>query len=319
MMIRRGMTMVAAALAMAPAAVRAQDVSCTVAACYRGFVALATAFPQTGILAAGGNPVPGVESMRGITLGIIPKTTASLRLSVARQVVPDLRAGAAAADDRSSAATAIRLGTATRLWEGVSSGPVSGIGAIDLLLDAAVLPAAGESRSAAAAFGAGARIGIIRETFGMPGVALTAMYRHVGRQEYGQLCPVSDVACGEDDFDAATSYSVHDASARLTVGKRVGPVGLLGGVGWDRFSTDGAAVAFISGTPDPVRTALSMKLHDTRWTAFANLAYALTVGALVAEGGVMSGGDETITIDGPPAFDTGRATPFGSLALRISL
>jgi hypothetical protein len=280
--------------------------------------AFRAAYAQTGILAAGGNPVPGLESTRGITLGLIPKTTASLRVSVARQTLPDL-ASTSARDERTATATAIRLGTATRLFEGVSAGPVGGVGSIDLLLDAALLPAAGQSRDAAAAFGAGARIGIVRETFGTPGASLTAMYRHVGRQQYGHLCPVPDVSC-----DGATrgeaSFAVNDASGRLTVGKRVGPVGLLGGVGIDRFSTSGGVVSVVQGGIDATRADYGIQRHDTRWSFFGNLSYALVVGSLVAEGGWMEGGEPDLVVDGDlGGFEPGKGTPFGSLALRISL
>jgi hypothetical protein len=279
--------------------------------------AFRAAYAQTGILAAGGNPVPGLESTRGITLGLVPKTTASLRVSVARQLLPDL--ASVSGDDRTATATAIRLGTATRLFDGVAAGPINGVGAVDLLLDAALLPAAGQSRDAAAAFGAGARIGIVRETFGTPGVSLAAMYRHVGRQQYGHLCPVPDVSC-----DGATrgeaSFAVNDASGRLTVGKRVGPVGLLGGVGIDRFSTSDGVVSVVQGGIDATRADYGIQRHDTRWSFFGNLSYALIVGSLVAEGGWMEGGEPDLVVDGDlGGYQAGKGTPFGSLALRISL
>ncbi len=278
---------------------------------------LRAAYAQTGILAAGGNPVPGLESTRGITLGLVPRTTASLRISAARQQFPDL--ASVSGDDRTATATAIRLGTATRLFEGVSAGPINGVGALDLLLDAALLPAAGQSRDAAAAFGAGARIGIVRETFGTPGVSLTAMYRHVGRQTYGHICPVPDVSCDGATLGEA-SFAVNDASGRLTVGKRVGPVGLLGGVGLDRFSTSGGVIGFVQGGIDAIRADYGIQRHDTRWSFFGNLSYALIVGSLVAEGGWMEGGEPILVVDGDVGgYQAGKGTPFGSLALRISL
>jgi hypothetical protein len=281
--------------------------------------ALRAAYAQTGILAAGGNPVPGVESTRGITLGLIPKTTASLRVSVARQRLPDLSEGPVANEERSATATAIRLGTATRLFEGVSAGPVSGVGAIDLLLDAAYLPAAGQSREGAAAFGAGARIGIVRETFGTPGVALSVMYRHVGKQTYGSLCPIADVQCEDPGYGEA-EFAVNDVSGRLTVGKRVGPIGLLGGVGVDRFSTSGGEIRFFPPVLEPSRVVRSIERHDRRFSFFANLSYALVVGSLVAEGGWMEGGEPNLVFDGDlGGYEAGKGTPFGSLALRISL
>ncbi|HEX9939842.1 MAG TPA: hypothetical protein VGB15_22095 [Longimicrobium sp.] len=325
-MKRITMALAAAVLAL-PAATRAQsggtdpcmepgsDPNCEFTA--RAFRA---AYAQTGILAAGGNPVPGVESTRGITLGLIPKTTASLRVSVASQRLPDLNEGPVADEERTATATAIRLGTATRLFEGVSAGPVSGVGAIDLLLDAAYLPAAGQSRNGAAAFGAGARIGIVRETFGTPGVALSVMYRRVGKQTYGSLCPIADVQCEDPGYGEA-EFAVNDVGGRLTVGKRLGPIGLLGGVGVDRFSTSGGEIRFFPAVLEPGRAELPIRRHDRRFSFFANLSYALVVGSLVAEGGWMEGGEPNVVFeDGDNGtYEAGKGTPFGSLALRISL
>jgi len=324
-MTRRGLTVAAAAAALAlPPPARAQTGVCgpapaAVSPCAQAVAALEAAYPEAGILAAGGNPVPGVESTRGITLGIVPRTTASLRVSAARQHLPDLGV-ASTAEDRSATATSIRLGTATQLFSGVSAGPIGGVGAIDLLLDVALLPAAGQGRDAAAAFGAGARIGVIRETFGTPGVSLTAMYRHVGRQQYGHICPVPDVSC-DDPGAAEAAFATNDLSGRLTVGKRLGPVGVLGGVGVDRFSTSGGRVSYIiSPSVEPVRIHDEVSLHDTRWSVFGNLSYGLIVGSLVAEAGYMGGGDPTVVFDADDGqFEPGKGTPFGSLALRISL
>jgi len=326
-MTRRLVMMAAAALAMAPAAARAQNEACTeivtppasATECNVAVDVLRAAYAQTGILAAGGNPVPGVESTRGITLMLVPGTTASLRFSAARQQLPDLRS-ASAGEERGEVATAIRLGTATKVFGGVAAGPVSGVGSIDLLLDAALLPAAGQGRDAAAAFGAGARIGLIRETFATPGVGVTAMYRHVGRQQYGRLCPIPDVSCADSNVGEA-SFGVNDVSGRLTVGKRLGPVGLLGGVGIDRFSTSHGLVRFYGGGVEgTARLAAEVDRHDTRWSAFGNLSYGLLVGSLVAEAGYMGGGEASLVFDGDVGgYKAGKGTPFGSLALRITL
>lgn len=322
-MTRRVVVMLAAAaLVTPPVAARAQNDACVgqqSTNCDVTVNLLRAAYAQTGILAAGGNPVPGVESTRGLTLMIVPGATASLRVSAARQSLPDL-GSESAGDERDAVATAVRLGLVKTLFNGVAAGPVSGVGSIDLLVDGAVLPAAGQSRKTATSIGAGVRLGLIRETFATPGVAVTAMYRSVGRQEYGHLCPIPDVACDDSGVGEA-SFGVRDVSGRLTVGKRVGPVGLLGGVGIDRFSTSGGQVVFFGNTVEgPDRISLSMDRHDTRWSFFGNLSYGLLVGSLVAEAGYMTGGEPSIVFDGDAGmYEAGKGTPFGSLALRITL
>lgn len=284
--------------------------------CYLAAQAIASAYPQTGVLVSGGNPVPGVESTRGITLGIVPKTTATLRIEGAWISLPELEGRSG--DTRSALATAFRASTATRLFEGISAGPVGGLGAIDLLLDGALLPSSGESHRATAAFGVGARIGIVRETFGTPGVALSAAYHHAGRQEIGGRCgPAAPCPLGAA---ATAAYSLNDVGARLTVGKRVGPVGLLGGAGWDRFSTSNASFQYPLGGTDASFGVADVRLHDSRWSLFGNVSYALIVGSLVAEGGWSGGGGAVRGYErAGSGFDPGKGTPFGSVSLRVSL
>lgn len=272
--------------------------------CFNAAQALASAYPQVGIAAAGGSPVLGTEGTRGVTLGIVPNTTGTLRLNVARVGLPDLESAAASPDERTSTVMAVKLETASRLFEGWTSGTATGIGSLELLLNAGLLPASGALTKAASTFGAGVRLGVLRESFGTPGVALSAMYRHTSRTGFG-------------DADAAsTGFAVRDVSSRLTVGKRVGPVGLLGGVGWNRFSTEGT-YAYRSGL---TAATADVKLHESRWSLFGDLSYALPVGALVVEGGWMSGGDAVAGYtSGSDGYDPGQGTVFGSLGLRFSL
>jgi hypothetical protein len=268
--------------------------------------ALESAYPQVGIAAAGGSPVLGTEGTRGITLGFIPKTTGTLRLNAARLRLPDLRSNESLEDVRTSVVTVVKLETATRLYDGFASGTATGIGSLDLLLDAGLVPGTGDLHGTGTEVGGGARLGLLRETFGTPGLALSAMVRHTSRLRYGNY-----------DTGASLEFPVTDLGSRLTVGKRVGPVGLLGGVGWNRFSTRGSTgYRYISQGP----AALDAKLDDSRWSLFGNVAWALPVGSLVVEGGWMSGGDAITGYDPEThGYDPRDGTVFGSLGLRISL
>ncbi|HVG44943.1 MAG TPA: hypothetical protein VM890_09435 [Longimicrobium sp.] len=293
--------------AQSPCGSQAQATGCVVA-----FQALASGAPQLGIAAAGGSAVPGVEGTRGVTLGIVPKTSASLRLSAARVRLPDLDDPQA---ERSLTPIALKLGTATRLFEGGATG----LGALDLLLEAGILTGTGEGGRTAAVLGAGARLGLLRETFGMPGVALSGTFRHTGPVRYGEACILAP-GCGVG-ADGEASFGVNDLSARLTVGKRVGPVGVLGGAGWDRFSTTRGFFAYQgNGGFEPISGTHEVDVHDSRWSAFASLSYGLTVGSLVAEAGWMGGGSAVDGYTQPSGgYDPGQGTLFGSIALRVQL
>lgn len=312
------MAIAAAALALgfAPAVGSAQSAACgaqsMLSGCPTVYQALASAAPQFGMAAAAGNAVPGVEGTRGITLGIIPKTTATLRVSAAAAHLPDLES---ADGEASVTPIAVKLGTATRLFGGTAAGT----GALDLLLEGGLLSHTGEGGRAAVILGAGARLGLLRETFASPGVALSGMYRHVGRMLYGSEC-TNVPGCGVG-FDGEADFALNDVSARFTMGKRVGSVGLAAGAGWDRFSsTDGSIIYHGSAVVTPSNGNARVDVHDSRWSAFANLSRGLTIGSIVAEAGWMSGGDAVPNYaPGPGGYDPGRGTFFGSLALRIQL
>jgi hypothetical protein len=305
-------------LGFAPVTAPAQSFACGTEPmstnCPNALQAMASAAPQFGIVAGGGNPVPGVEGTRGVTLGLIPRTTATLRIGVGLVHLPDLRTPDG---EEPTTPIAVKLGTATRLLEGSAAGT----GALDLLLEGGLLTATGERGRTSVILGAGARLGLLRESFTTPGVALSGMYRHVGRMQYGSECP--EPAC---TFAGRTRFGLNDLSARLTVGKRVGPVGLAAGAGWDRFSTtDGSfdyfAATYSGGAPTQVITGMrEVDVQDSRWSAFVNLSRGLTIGSLVAEAGWMNGGDAVTNFaPGPGGYDPGQGTFFGSLSLRIQL
>ncbi|HKP77329.1 MAG TPA: hypothetical protein VJT67_17485 [Longimicrobiaceae bacterium] len=311
----KGWTFAALAIAAAPTVAGAQSVACgaqsMLTGCPVAYQALASAAPQFGIAAAAGSAVPGVEGTRGLTLGIIPKTTATLRVSGAAAHLPDT-----AAPDGEETATpiAVKLGTASRVFEGSSAGT----GAFDLLFEAGLLTNTGEGGRTAAVLAAGARLGLLRETFAAPGIAVSGVWRHVGPLQYGSSCGTDSGCVG---FSTQAAFGVNDVSARLTIGKRVGPVGLLAGGGWDHFATTHGAITYHgSGGFEPTSGTVAVDVTDSRWSAFANLSKNLLIGSAVAELGWMSGGDAVTNFaPGPGGFDPGQGTFFGSVALRFQL
>jgi hypothetical protein len=165
--------------------------------------------------------------------------------------------------------------------------------------------------------GVGGRVALLRESFAAPGAALSGMFRHVGPLRYGESCMIP--ACGAGV--GQTDFGVDDFSARLTVGKRVGPVGLLGGAGWDRFATTHGRIAYLGGDGfEPVAATAAADVHDSRWSAFVNVSRNLLVASAVAEVGWMSGGSAVDGYtSGAEGFDPGQGTLFGSIALRVQL
>ena len=286
------------------------------AQCYAAAQALASAYPQAGIRAAAGSFLPGVEGTRGLTLGIVPRTSLSLRVNAVSTRLPDLNANSTPAnDERSDLSLAVKLNAATRLYGGMSAGTLQGIGAVDLLLEGGILPAAGQQDGTAAEWAAGARVGILGESFATPGVALSVVYRRLGAIKLGDRCLPPGPCSPEQGSEVR--IGTDDVSARLTVGKRVGPVGLLAGAGWDRFGLRDGSVA----RPAVAQEVSGDGLHDARWSVFGSVAKSLLVGQVVLEGGWMSGGTAVDGYDAsqPGAYDPAKGTAFGSLALRVQL
>lgn len=307
----------AAALACSGVAQARAQAGCAAAGantadCERVESALVAAVPQVGIAAAAGNPLLGTASVGGVRLGFLPRVTAGIRVNAARMRLPDILNGGGpppgtfADGDQTQTVAVVGADAAVSLFEGVTRGTAGGIGALDVLLSAGVLPATGAITDVTGTWGAGVRVGLLRETFGTPGVSVSTMYRRTGGVHYGISCgnaPCAQVTAAGLDFD------VRDWSTRLTAAKRVGPLGLLAGVGYDRFSDPDGRFVYRNSTTTVSDT---VKLKAGRWSAFANAAYALTVGSVIVEGGWMGG-------HGGDSGDSGPGAPFGSIGVRLSL
>jgi hypothetical protein len=275
---------------------------------------LHSAVPQVGIAAAGGNPLLGTASVGGLRLGFLPRVTGSLRVTAARTTLPDFRANDF--DDinrqRTALVPSVDVDAAVSAFSGLSSGTVGGIGSLDVLLSGGVLPGGG-LEGTGLAWGAGLRVGLLREGFGTPAVNVSGMYRRVESVQYGSACAAAPCTSGTlAQFD----FAVRDLSARATVGKRVARVGLLGGVGYDRFHAGDAEITYSNGTTANRGTE---SVNEGRWSVFGNLSYALPVGALTIEGGWMSGGSAIPEYPDVAKYDPGTGTVFGSFALRVAL
>ncbi len=203
---------------------------------------------------------------------------------------------------------------------------MAGFGAIDLLGSVSVLPLGllsddfGEN---AFSWGAGARVGLLRESFTTPGVSVSLMYRDLGEVGFGDVCEGTETAgacTGGGDF-GEIAFGLTNWSARAAVSKRLLGLGLTGGVGFDRFRTD-ADFAFrtpaIAGTEQIVRFQ-DVRVENDRWSAFLDLSYTVLIGSLVAEAGWMQGAAPIQGFPDTSDFDPREGTFFGSLGARISL
>ena len=297
----------------------------------------AAAQPQLGILTAGGSPVLGIS--RGTPAGTLPWLQASLRINLASVHIPDIIVENRGDNpppltgERTVLTGVIGADAAANVLRGAN-----GIGSVDLLASALYMPfdivnrQVYKKESAQFSVGAGARIGLLREAGPLPEVALSLMYRRTGAVQIGSVCEGEEEPDGDGGSGQTTrcriagdvgqvNVDVTDLSARFTLGKTLGPVGLTAGVGFDRYATDGGL--HILGEPIGVGVTGSNRIHhrtaefeEDRLSGF--LSGALDVGAgaaVVLELGWMQGGEAIDDFEGD--YDPGTGTVFGSFGGRL--
>jgi hypothetical protein len=305
--------------------------------------AVNAAQPQLGMLMAGGNPTLGTASTGGVRLGFLPAVSAGVRLNVVLARLPDIREvrrqdGQVMPAQFRLPAPAVGANASIGLTRGVSLAPmVGGFGAVDLLGSVTMMPldllGVSDVGGNPVSWGAGARVGLLRESFLSPGVSVSVMYRRMGEVRIGDVCPDAGEPVvqpdpgpcpGSGDF-GEVAFGLDNWSARAAVSKRLLGFGLTGGLGWDRFRTDAdlafrAPAAPSGGTfTEVIYRRSDVRVENTRLSAFANASYTLLVGSLVAELGVMQGGSPVPGFPTASDFNPRAGTVFGSVGARLSL
>ncbi|HSJ10798.1 MAG TPA: hypothetical protein VK928_12820, partial [Longimicrobiales bacterium] len=144
--------------------------------------------PRVGIALSGGNPVPGTASTLGMRLGSMPRISLTARVTAADVDLPAVERMTDSADV-SFPVGSIAADVSVGLFSGVSLLPtVGGFGSIDLLGSVGIIPlprGEGFDNSAPLTWAAGARVGILRESFTAPGVSVSMMYRRLGDVTFG--------------------------------------------------------------------------------------------------------------------------------------
>jgi hypothetical protein len=296
--------------------------------------AVDAAQPQLGILMAGGNPTLGTASTGGVRLGFLPRVSLTGRINVVGARLPDIRQEAdEQADKFTVPAPAVGANLSIGLTRGFSVAPmIGGFGAIDLLGSVSVLPLSllgDEFGDNALSWGAGARVGLVRESFVTPGVSVSLMYRSLGDVRFGEVCSGSEVPAGDNRTVCSTDgdfgeieFGLDNWSARAAVSKRFLGLGLTAGVGYDRFETSADFAVRAPGPPvgaEQVYRFNDVAVDNDRWSAFIDGSFTILFGSIVAELGWMQGSDPIQGFPSTSDFDPNEGTFFGSVGARLSL
>jgi hypothetical protein len=216
------------------------------------------------VLGAGGSPVAGSASTLGQRLPGSPRWAFTIRMTRAGMGLPDATSQGTSLDGTGS-------GWNADLAVGVIDGiptfeTVGGVGSVDLLVSLGTinLPSdAGFRTRSPFTFGAGARVGIVRESFTVPGISVSAMYRRIGAFSAGQALQPPGGAQSSGAHVRADGTSAW--SLRAGIGKRIALFGVTAGLGWDRTSSDIAA--------DVAAGAGTVSVEDNGFTSSSSMVY----------------------------------------------
>jgi hypothetical protein len=325
---RLGLLLVLVGGASVSGEVQAQDLREATTTCGRGsevvlalcqetILAVQAAQGAFGLAAAGGTDLPGSASTLGWRLPQSPRFALSLRGSVTRISMPDLGGGSilSGGDQRFSLFSGEVTGT-LGIFDGFSPAPtVGGMLSLDLSTSGHWVSAPQDQgfQGGVMGWGVGARVGILRESFSLPGVSFSAFRRWLGNTGIG------DVEGG----DSAHSYFDIDVSSfRGVIGKDLWGVGFVGGVGWDRNGGD--ATLWIpdpgGGLPgDTGASVTSVDMSFKRRLFFVGASRTFLALQLSTEVGWAEGFDPELLPGGGGGFEPDSPSYFGSLAFRFTL
>jgi len=325
--------MLAAGLMVLPAAAQetreAMAAECTGAnavlapLCLESVLVLEAARGAVGLAAAQGTPVPGSTSTLGRRLGTSPRLALSLRGALTRASMPDPRSGEAPARERSFWVPAVEGGFTLGVLDGFSVLPtVGGILSLDLLGSVGVAPLSEDEGFDGSTqwFGYGARLGLLRESFTMPGVSVSAQRRHLTDIQWDT--PADRASAVFDLTDRARAvFDPTVTSFRATVGKDFLAFGILGGWGWEWYG--GRSAVAVERSSSVLRIAAftgsaeSDDFESDRVLFFGGISYTFLVLQLAAEGGFTTGWDD-VPGRSQAGYDPTGGTIFGSISGRLT-
>ncbi len=273
-----------------------------------------------GLMASRGGEVTGAASTLGWRLKGSPRYAVSLQGALLRGRLPDL-ARPGSSDRRSGVPYTLASGHlvgAVGIFDGFSPAPtVGGLLSLDLVASLHLISAP-ETRGfteTTIGWGGGARLGILRESFTLPGVSLSAAHRWLGSNGLGSLTAGDST---QARFDLAVS------SLRAVIGKDLGGVGVSGGFGWDRYAGDTTVRVEAPGADGVGGTGLPQESSASGTLSSDRLLYFLsgTLTYVILQASLELGWGQGFRTRLPPGvtvgFDPSSGAYFGSLAFRLT-
>ena len=319
--------------------------------CRAGALAYQAAASGLGLSASRGTEIPGTASTLGRRLGTTPRVALSVVLTGTSIPLPEV------VDVTDAPVPALRsfvpglsLGAAAGLLDGFRVAPgVGGMLSVDAVGDLDLLwPSGSDGFSGGrASIGLGARIGIVRESFTVPGVSISVMRRYFNETGLGVVgapatstpppggpsalarvaapatpTPVSGGpgmfarVAAQEAPPISLEFDVVATSIRGLVGKDLLTVGLLAGIGWDRYGGD--VRLEIEPPAGEGGGAAGNDVSMERWLFFGGASWTSLILQLTGELGWAMGLDD-VPDRGTAPFDPGAGSLFGTLSLRLTI
>lgn len=275
------------------------------AECQLSAAAVRLIHPRVGLGLFGGSPVPGSASTLGMRLGATPRLSVSGRTVLLPIELPPL-------SDRSAnqGVRALAFGLSGQTTVGLLSGwspmpTVGGVLSVDAIARASWLHLpGGQGFHDNNVLGAllGLRLGALRESFTLPGVSVTASY---GRS--------TSVTFGEprDPTVGHINSGVGNWNVTGAITKRIGAVGLTGGVALDRYTGD-VEFSYVGGPP----MGEWADATTDRWAAFANASWTFLILHATLEAGWQ---DAPVPGGLPPGMELDPTGWWVGTAIRMSI
>ncbi len=301
----------------------AQDLSGLVASCAAGGSPALIAPCQNTILAAQavrggvsvvdamGSELAGTSSTLGRRLGRTPRVSLGARFRVAVFDMPDILSdGAALPSETTVVAYGMKATVAAGVLDGFSVLPsVGGFLSLDLLasLTFMLLQEDDGFTGNEGLLSVGGRLGLLRESFTMPGVTVSLV------QHYGEELSWGGVS----ETGAQLDTDISTTSFRATVGKDLFAMALLVGAGLDWQKGDFGVRVSDPGVSGGQGVAVARGLTARRPVYYAGVSLTRLIFQLSLEAGWAGGYDDLPGYQGE--YDPTSVTPFANLAFRLTI
>lgn len=263
-----------------------------------------------GLVGSLGSDIPGNPSTLGHRLGRMPRLGLAVSGGLLGVGIPPVgAAGVTELEGKETLTLAgLRVDAIAGVLDGLRLGPsIGGVLSLDLIASYSHvrLPDGAGVTGSSSGVGLGARVGLLRESFTVPGISVSATRRWHGTLRAGS---VNAGTAAQADPELTVS------SLRAVAGKNWFVVGVMGGVGWERYAGD-TRLSVPRGTTDA--SIVTGHIASERMLYFVSGWYNFVITQLSAEVGAAEGVPDPFAERGG-TYDPLGLTWFASAAFRIT-